>query len=152
FEQLGKAWQEKEDLFGQTLNHLAGFRLEKYKHRGWDDVLKEPLDINRMTKETLNAMWGAISDNKRSFVTFLEKKAELLGLDRLSMYDVNAPLTQSVKTSTYTEGAEFIIDHFRSFSPKMAARRPCPAVDLLAVAASNEGSRRRGLVYEALPA
>lgn len=120
FEQLGKAWQEKEDLFGQTLNHLAGFRLEKYKHRGWDDVLKEPLDINRMTKETLNAMWGAISDNKRSFVTFLEKKAELLGLDRLSMYDVNAPLTQSVKTSTYTEGAEFIIDHFRSFSPKMA--------------------------------
>lgn len=120
FEQLGKAWEAKEDLFGQTLNNLAGFRLEKYKHRGWDDVLKEPLDINRMTKDTLNAMWKAISDNKQSFVTFLEKKAELLGLDKMSMYDVNAPLAQSVKTSTYTEGAEFIIDHFRGFSPKMA--------------------------------
>lgn len=119
-EQVGKAWKEKEDLFGQTLNHLAGFRLQKYKHREWDDVLKEPLDINRMSKDTLNAMWNAISNNKQPFVKYLEKKAELLGVDKLSMYDVNAPLTQSVKTSTYTEGANFIIDHFRGFSPKMA--------------------------------
>ncbi|HLQ70777.1 MAG TPA: oligoendopeptidase, partial [Bacillota bacterium] len=119
-EQLGKAWKEQEDLFGQTLNHLAGFRLQTYKHRGWNDVLKEPLDINRMSKDTLNAMWGAITEAKQPFVKFLEKKADLLGLDKLNMYDVNAPLTQSVKTSTYTEGAHFIIDHFRGFSPKMA--------------------------------
>src|SRR5699024_5539120 len=119
-EQLGKAWKEQEDLFGQTLNHLAGFRLQTYKHRGWNDVLKEPLDINRMSKDTLNAMWGAITEAKQPLVKFLEKKADLLGLDKLNMYDVNAPLTQSVKTSTYTEGAHFIIDHFRGFSPKMA--------------------------------
>ncbi|MBP1968293.1 pepF/M3 family oligoendopeptidase [Virgibacillus natechei] len=120
FEQLDKAWTGKADLFGQTLNHLAGFRLQTYKHRNWESVLKEPLAINRMKKETLDAMWTAIIHNKTHFVNYLQKKADLLGVEKLSIYDIGAPLTDSVKTSSYTEGAEFIIDHFREFSPKMA--------------------------------
>ncbi|WP_099157870.1 M3 family oligoendopeptidase [Virgibacillus ndiopensis] len=120
FEQIGKAWSQNANMFGQTLNHLAGFRLQKYKHRNWDHVLNEPLAINRMKKETLDAMWNAISSNKQPFVSFLNKKAELLGQEKLSMYDIGAPLTQSVKTSSYTEGADFIVDNFRKFSPKMA--------------------------------
>lgn len=119
-EQLGKAWNGQSDSFAQTLNHLAGFRLQKYKHRGWQNVLKEPLAINRMQKETLDAMWTAIINNKQYFVKYLKKKADLLGLDKLSMYDIGAPLTSTVKKSTYTEGADFIVDHFREFSPKMA--------------------------------
>src|SRR5699024_3262786 len=83
-------------------------------------VLKEPLEINRMKKETLDAMWTAITNNKQPFVSFLQRKAEILGLDKLSMYDVGAPLTASEKTSGYTEGANFILEHFRKFSPKMA--------------------------------
>ncbi len=83
-------------------------------------MLKEPLAINRMKQETLDAMWGAINRYKTHFVTFLEKKADILGLDQLSFYDVNAPISHSVKTSSYTEGASFIIDQFRKFSPKMA--------------------------------
>ncbi|MFD1848435.1 M3 family oligoendopeptidase [Oceanobacillus bengalensis] len=120
FDQLGKAWSSESNLFGQTLNHLAGFRLQTYKHRKWEDVLKEPLAINRMSKETLDAMWGAITRNKQHFVTFLNKKASLLGLEKLSMYDIGAPLTDSVKTYSYTEGANFIVEQFRNFSPKMA--------------------------------
>ncbi|WP_188454600.1 M3 family oligoendopeptidase [Virgibacillus oceani] len=120
FEQLGKAWSDNANLFGQTLNHLAGFRLQTYKHRNWDQVLQEPLAINRMKKETLDAMWNAISANKQPFVAFLQKKANVLGLEKLSMYDIGAPLTHSVKKSSYTEGADFIVDNFRKFSPKMA--------------------------------
>ncbi|WP_067727745.1 M3 family oligoendopeptidase [Oceanobacillus damuensis] len=120
FEQLGEAWKEQSDLFGQTLNHLAGFRLQKYKHRKWDNVLKEPLEINRMKQGTLNAMWTAITNNKKHFVSYLQKKADLLGLEKLSIYDVGAPLTDTMKKSSYSEGAEFIVNHFREFSPKMA--------------------------------
>ena len=120
YEQLSKSWGEQAKLFGQTLNHLGGFRLQTYKHRGWEDVLKEPLEINRMKKETLDAMWTAITNNKQPFVSFLQRKAEILGLDKLSMYDVGAPLTAFEKTSGYTEGANFILEHFRKFSPKMA--------------------------------
>src|SRR5699024_9162534 len=59
--------------------------------------------------------------NKYHFVKYLNKKAEILGLEKLSVYDVGAPITKDVKKSSYTEGANFIIDHFHKFSPKMAA-------------------------------
>lgn len=120
FHTLEKAWEAQANLFAQTLNHLAGFRLNMYKHRGWDDVLKEPLQINRMEKATLDAMWGAIERNKELFVQFLHKKAALLGLEKLSMYDITAPITETVEKKDYTSGAKFIIEHFRAFSPKMA--------------------------------
>jgi oligoendopeptidase F len=120
FEQISKAWQKNIDLFGQTLNHLAGFRLQKYKHRGWDNVLKEPLAVNRMKQETLEAMWNAISKNKHHFVKYLTKKAKLLGKEKLSIYDISAPLSKTVKTVSFTEGANFIMKHFGEFSPKMA--------------------------------
>lgn len=120
FEKLGDAWGEQTDLFAQTLNHLAGFRLQTYKHREWDEVLKEPLEINRMNRKTLDIMWETITKHKQPFVKFLEKKADLLKLDKLSMYDVEAPLTETVETLNYTDGANFIVDQFREFSPKMA--------------------------------
>lgn len=120
FNQLDRTWSEQSDLFGQTLNHLAGFRLQVYKHREWDDVLHEPLMINRMKRETLDVMWDTITKYKQPFVDFLHQKAELLNLEQLSIYDVEAPLTESVEKLSYTDGAHFIINHFREFSPKMA--------------------------------
>ncbi|WP_090741833.1 M3 family oligoendopeptidase [Mesobacillus persicus] len=120
FVEWEKAWESKSDFFAKTLNHLSGFRLNTYNLRGWDDVLKEPLDINRMNKETLDAMWSAISANKQPFVQFLNRKAELLGLDKLSWYDLDAPLGKTSSKMTYQEGAEFIIDHFSKFGSEMA--------------------------------
>lgn len=120
FEKMKDAWQNNAPLFGQTLNHLAGFRLQMYQHRGWDDVLKEPLANNRMQKKTLDAMWAAISDNKAPFVNFLNRKARILGLEKLSMYDVGAPIAKNETKVSYSDGAERIIEQFRQFSPKMA--------------------------------
>ncbi len=51
FKELNEAWKGEEELFGETLNHLAGFRTEIYKARGWKSALEEPLAINRMKKK-----------------------------------------------------------------------------------------------------
>ncbi len=80
FQASEEAWQKESELYASTLNHLAGFRLNLYQARGWEDVLKEPLAINRMKKETLDAMWDTITKNKPKFYEFMAKKAELLGL------------------------------------------------------------------------
>ncbi|WP_152654837.1 M3 family oligoendopeptidase [Oceanobacillus sp. CFH 90083] len=120
FRQISDAWKANESLFGQTLNHLAGFRLQTYKHYGWDNVLKEPLAKNRMQEETLNVMWGAIEKHKPLFTAYLNQKAGLLGLNKLSIFDVNAPIQAKMEKKSYDEGAAFIVEQFRSFSPKMA--------------------------------
>ncbi|MYL50962.1 M3 family oligoendopeptidase [Halobacillus litoralis] len=120
FDKLQETWGEASDLFTETLNHLSGFRLQTYKHRRWENVLKEPLDYNRMSEKTLDAMWETITEYKKHYVPYLKKKAERLGLEQLSFYDVEAPLGEADQKMSFQEGAEFIIQQFRKFSPKMA--------------------------------
>ncbi|HEY8345749.1 MAG TPA: M3 family oligoendopeptidase [Symbiobacteriaceae bacterium] len=114
-----EAWAKDAELFATALNHLAGFRLNLYRHRGWDSVLKEPLEVNRMKPETLQVMWDVVERNKAPLVAYLNRKAKLMGLDRLAWYDVEAPLGGSERTFTYEEAAEFVVEHFRRFSPAM---------------------------------
>lgn len=121
FKEWEKAWGEKSDFFAKVLNHLAGFRLNVYQKRGWEDFLKEPLEINRMKKDTLEAMWSSISDQKEHMVRFLNRKAKLLGLEALSWYDLDAPLGQANAKMDYQEGAEFIIGNFSKFGGEMAS-------------------------------
>ncbi|GEN53506.1 M3 family oligoendopeptidase [Halobacillus faecis] len=120
FDKLQETWGEASDLFTETLNHLSGFRLQTYKHRRWENVLKEPLDYNRMSQRTLDAMWETITKYKKHYVPYMKKKAEKLGIERLSFYDVEAPLGEANQKMSFQEGAAFIIQQFRKFSPKMA--------------------------------
>ncbi|WP_213423772.1 M3 family oligoendopeptidase [Bhargavaea massiliensis] len=119
FEKLEAAWAEKEEFFAKTLNSLAGFRLQVYEKRGWDHVLREPLEYNRMKQETLDAMWGAISANKQPFAEYLNRKAALLGKERLDWHDMSAPVSESTAKMDYQEGAEFILKHFGKFGPEL---------------------------------
>ncbi|MFI3803550.1 M3 family oligoendopeptidase [Vagococcus fluvialis] len=123
FEKWEQAWSEKAPLFADTLNHLDGFRLTANKLHGITNHLQIPLEYNRMKEETLNAMWGAISDNKQPFVDFLERKAKLFGKEKMEWQDQDAPIILGEfkeKRYTFDEAAGFIVENFRNFSPKMA--------------------------------
>ncbi len=121
FKKWESAWESQSDYLSRTLNHLAGFRLNVYNARGWEDVLKEPLTINRMEKETLDTMWDVIAKNKKPLVQFLNRKAELLGLEKLSWYDLDAPISSIEVKLSYQEGAEFIIENFSLFGEEMTS-------------------------------
>ena len=121
FDALEKVFTEKEEFFAKTLNHLGGFRLATYKARDWDNVLHEPLQINRMKQETLDAMWGAITANKAPFAKFLTHKANILGQEKIHWYDFDAPVTASTATVSYQEGAEFILKQFAKFGKELTA-------------------------------
>ncbi|MBM7837470.1 pepF/M3 family oligoendopeptidase [Alkalihalobacillus xiaoxiensis] len=117
------AWEEQAPLFTQTLNRLSGFRLKLYEERGWDNVLKEPLELNLISEDTLTAMWDTITKNKPTLYTYMDKKAEILGVDQLALHDIGAPLPledESKNNIPYEEACELIIKHFKRFSPKMA--------------------------------
>ncbi|MBN8192237.1 M3 family oligoendopeptidase [Bacillus sp. NTK074B] len=120
FDKLEDAWEGNEELIARTLNHLGGFRLNVYKKRGWDELMKEPLEYNRMKQETLDAMWGAITKNKKPFVQYLDRKAKLLGKEKLDWYDLDAPVAESTSTMSYDEGAKFILKQFSRFGSEMA--------------------------------
>ncbi|MDR7000377.1 M3 family oligoendopeptidase [Neobacillus niacini] len=121
FKNWEHAWGEQADFLAKTLNHLSGFRLSVYKKRGWDDVLKEPLSISRMEKATLETMWTVITESKDLLVQYLNRKAKLLGLEKLSWYDLDAPYGKAGSKVSYQEGAEFIQQQFSLFGEKLSA-------------------------------
>lgn len=121
FESYEKKWDEVSDYCAESLNHISGFRLNVYQHRGWNSFLKEPLDINRMSKDTLDAMWEAIDSQKEAYRQYFKRKASLIGVDQLAWYDITAPIAKSEEKVSYDEAANFIVDHFDRFSPDMAA-------------------------------
>ncbi|BBH24765.1 oligoendopeptidase [Paenibacillus baekrokdamisoli] len=115
-----REWGEQAELSAETLNRISGFRLKLYGKRGWESVLKEPLEMNRMSEATLNAMWTAVNEGKLELVRYLDRKAELLGIAKLDWHDVDAPIGSASRTVPYDEAAAFIIDQFRAFSPDLA--------------------------------
>ena len=120
FERWEEAWAGIADKCALALNSLAGYRLNLYAARGWDNVLQEPMEQNRMRLETLEAMWSAVSSSRPRLVQYLQRKQELLGLSGLSWHDINAPLGSSDTRLTYDQAAQFVVEQFNNFNPEMA--------------------------------
>ncbi len=114
------AWAEQADLGADALNRIAGFRLKLYGLRGWSDPLKEPLAINRMSRQTLDAMWEAVESSVEPLKRYLALKARMLGKDKLSWHDVDAPVASTQSKIPYNEAASLITDAFAQFSPRLA--------------------------------
>lgn len=122
FNRLEDTWKTHEDLAAQMLNHLSGFRLNLYQARGWSSILKEPLFCNRMTESTLQSMWKAVEEHRSCLHGYFECKANLLGLEKLAWYDLEAPLPFSSNSNiSFDEAAALIIQNFNAFSPAMGS-------------------------------
>ncbi|RKP56112.1 M3 family oligoendopeptidase [Cohnella endophytica] len=115
-----EAWSGQADLTADTLNRLAGFRLKLYGMRGWDDPIREPLRINRMSRETLDAMWKAVEGGIEPLKRYLKLKAQRFGKEKLAWHDVDAPIATSQAKIPFEEASHLITDAFERFSPNMA--------------------------------
>ncbi|NGX51501.1 MAG: Oligoendopeptidase F, plasmid [Chlamydiae bacterium] len=121
FESITSEFTRYQSFFAQTLNHLGGFRLQVYEKRGWDSFLQEAIEENRMEETTLNALFETIEKNRAPLLEYLKCKAALLGVDKISWYDLEAPLSSNSEEISYDDAAHFIIKQFNRFSPKMGA-------------------------------
>lgn len=122
FENWEKTWSTNGPIFADILNHLAGYRLTLQEVHGRKGHLEEPLEYNRMSEDTLTAMWSAVDAQKQTFIDYLGRKADLFGVDQLGWQDVAAPVAVGEARPTrftYDEACDFIIENFASFGPKL---------------------------------
>lgn len=123
FENWEAAWTKFAPIFADTLNHLDGYRITLQKAHSRNTYLDEPLEYNRMSKETLDAMWTAVANHKQPFIGFLNQKAKILGMEKLGWQDVDAPVAiGEVKPLrfTYDEACDFVIDNLASFGEEIS--------------------------------
>ncbi len=116
------AWASIADSCADAINHIAGTRLTMYRHAGLSDHLVAPLRFNRMSRETLDAMWSTIAAGKGVLKEYFEAKARLIGVDRLAWYDMTAHLPQlpgagAADEIPYDNACDQIINAFHAFSP-----------------------------------
>lgn len=119
FRAFSKAWDEVADTCADALNHICGTRLTKYQRLGIDH-LTVPLNMNRMTRETLDTMWSVVSERKGCLADYLSAKAKLMGMEKPAMFDMDAPLPSAGSTGgqlSYDEACSRTVAAATSFSP-----------------------------------
>lgn len=150
-----KAWKTIADSCADALNHIAGTRLTLYSRLNLTDHLDMPLHRNRMQRATLEAMWSAVAARKGAMLEYLSAKARLLGLEKLSWYDTQAPLPSAGASLAeseigYDAGSNLVIRTFSGFSPDLGdfARL---ALTRGWVEAENRGGKRQGAFCTGFP-
>ncbi|PID23053.1 oligoendopeptidase [Sporosarcina sp. P3] len=153
FENWEKTWSMNGPIFADILNHLAGYRITLQEVHGREGHLEEPLEYNRMSEDTLTAMWSAVDAQKQTFIEYLGRKAELFGMDQLGWQDVAAPVAVGETKPTrftYDEACDFIMDHFASFGPKLT-KFTKHALENRWVEAEDRANKRPGGYCTSLP-
>jgi len=145
-----ESWKDIARPCALALNHQAGFRLTLYKHRGWDSVLQEPLQRNRFSADTLDAMWSVIDAKSAKLLDYFAAKAKLFGIEKLGWIDVSAPVGEVTKTFSFEDAANFVIDNIRTFNPNIADYCRI-AIDQRWVESENRPGKRAGAYCTSLP-
>jgi pepF/M3 family oligoendopeptidase len=153
-----KRWDEIAEPCALALNQISGSRLIRYQHLKTTDHLDYPLFKNRMARETLTTMWQTVTARKHKLGEYLTLKAELLGLEQLSWFDLQAPLApvlgrKNVTNDTrisYNRACDEIVTCFQEFSPELGdfARMSLTAGW---VEAENRSGKRQGGFCTTLP-
>ncbi len=143
------AWRSVADSCADALNHISGTRLTRYRRLGLTDHLDAPLRFNRMQRNTLNTMWSAIAEQKQVLLPYFEKKAELLGLEQLAWYDLQAPLSlpgTDVGSAdiSYAEACDRIITTFTTFDEELGDFARRALADHWVEAEDRSGKRQGG--------
>ncbi|HWL07023.1 MAG TPA: M3 family oligoendopeptidase [Planctomicrobium sp.] len=147
FHALEKSWKTVSDTCADSLNHIAGTRLARYKRLKTEDHLDAPLRYNRMQRKTLETMWEVISSRKQVLLKFFERKAQLLGLEKLGWFDQLAPLPQAAvagDTLSWDTACDTIIESFDEFSQELGDFARMAIKDRWIEAEDRSGKRQGG--------
>lgn len=111
---IDAAWSTVEDDCAAVLTHIVGTRQVLNRKRGVDPV-DDSLARNRMTRPTLDAMLEASRRAGPVLERYLERKAVLLGKDKLGFEDLGAPLGNDGSMS-WGAATDFVLTHFGAYN------------------------------------
>jgi pepF/M3 family oligoendopeptidase len=115
------AWERVREPLAACLNGVKGTVGTLDRRRGRRDSLHQTLDQERIDRETLDAMLGAMQDSFPAFRRYFRHKARLLGKEALPWWDIFAPVGRAEDHFTWQQAQDFVLEQFASFSPELEA-------------------------------
>jgi oligoendopeptidase F len=114
------AWESVAVPFAAALNGIKGFQQTVRRRRKYADDVEPTLLSNGINRVALDAMQQACVESFPCFRRYMAAKAKALGLERLSWFDLTAPVGVTVKRYTWSEAETFIIKNFERYSGRLA--------------------------------
>jgi len=116
---IKQAFSEVGEPLAACLNGIKGSINVINAGRGREDAVHSSLEQSRIDREILQTMLEAMCEAFPLLRRYLLAKARLLGKERLSPWDVGAPVGSADSIYEWAEAQEFIIGHFDTYSPEM---------------------------------
>jgi oligoendopeptidase F len=116
-----EAWKSVEVPLAAALNGVKGFMITLNKRRGWETALDKSLAQSRITRKTLDALIGAMTESLPVFRSYLNAKAKLLGIPKCAFYDLFAPVGEKGPAFSFEEASRIVVENYAGFSPDMGA-------------------------------
>lgn len=109
-----------KDAVAFSLNSIKLEVLNHCRLRGYDSPLQETLHNARMSRQTLDALIGAMEEYLPRFSRYFRAKAKLLGHPGgLPWYDLFAPLGAADKQFTPAEAKDYLVSRFSGFDGEL---------------------------------
>ena len=117
-----EAWRKVEDVTAAALDHIAGTRHILNDRRGIPHFLDVALHQSNITRKTLDAMMDAVRDRAELPRRGLRLKARAMGLERVSWFDLEAPLpVESAERVPYERALQLVRGSFERSYPALRA-------------------------------
>lgn len=116
-----EGWKRVALPLAASLNSIKGEVNTLSRRRDWDSPLEASLLDNNIDRQTLDAMLIAARESFPDFRRYLHAKARVLGLPRLTWYDLFAPVSQDERVWQYDDASAFIVEQFGTFSSKLSS-------------------------------
>jgi oligoendopeptidase F len=106
--------------FAQYLNAIKGEAITLARRRNWDSALKWSLFDCAIDMEILEAMFAASESVHGDLQRYLQAKAALLGIEALAHYDIEAPISDSLKELSWDDCVQLTRSVLSPFSERLA--------------------------------
>lgn len=114
-----EAWERNKIPVAAAFNGIKGEVVTLCRRRKWISPLEESLHENHIDPEVLNAMLGSARRSYPMFRRYLLAKAKVLGTDRITWYDLFAPIDSKTRLWSWDEARAFILETFGTYSIRL---------------------------------
>ena len=136
----------------QIYRHIANdWHAEKVDLRGFSAPISFRNIDNDIPDEVVAELLEVCRENTALYQRYYKLKARWLGLSKLRRFDLLAPLEDVEAEYPFAESAEFILNTFRAFSPKLAELAEKVLSEKHIDWSIRPGKRGGGLSWDALP-
>jgi oligoendopeptidase F len=121
YQELNRVYANDAPILGQIYQSLVrDWRSDNLDLRHFETPISARNLQNDIPGEVVDTLLTVVRENKGTIQRYFKLKAKWLGLEKLSRYDIYAPMQANEQTYDFTEAATLVLESFKAFDPHMA--------------------------------